>query len=104
MYHLPDELSGGQRQRVAIARALANDPSIILADEPTANLDTITGREIIDLIKRLNNEQGVTVISATHDLKMLDVSDRIVDIRDGLVERVRNRDEIEIEVGDVGGE
>jgi putative ABC transport system ATP-binding protein len=103
MYHLPDELSGGQRQRVAIARALANDPSIILADEPTANLDTITGREIIDLIKQLNTEQGVTVISATHDLKMLDVSDRIVDIRDGLVERIRNRDEIEIEVGEVGG-
>jgi putative ABC transport system ATP-binding protein len=104
MYHLPDELSGGQRQRVAIARALANDPSIILADEPTANLDTITGREIIDLIKRLNREQGVTVISATHDLKMLDVSDRVVDIRDGLVERVRNRDEIDIEVGEVGDE
>jgi putative ABC transport system ATP-binding protein len=103
MYHLPDELSGGQRQRVAIARALANDPSIVLADEPTANLDTVIGREIIDLIKRLNVEQGVTVISATHDLKMLDVSDRIVDIRDGLVERVRNREEIEIEVGDVGG-
>ncbi len=103
MYHLPDELSGGQRQRVAIARALANDPSIILADEPTANLDTITGREIIDLIKQLNMEQGVTVISATHDLKMLDVSDRIVDIRDGLVERIRNRDEIEIQVGEVGG-
>jgi putative ABC transport system ATP-binding protein len=103
MYHLPDELSGGQRQRVAIARALANDPSIVLADEPTANLDTVIGREIIDLIKRLNEEQGVTVISATHDLKMLDVSDRIVDIRDGLVERVRNREEIEIEVGEVGG-
>ncbi len=103
MYHLPDELSGGQRQRVAIARALANDPSIILADEPTANLDTITGREIIDLIKQLNTEQGVTVISATHDLKMLDVSDRIVDIRDGLIERIRNRGDIEIEVGEVGG-
>jgi putative ABC transport system ATP-binding protein len=104
MYHLPDELSGGQRQRVAIARALANDPSIVLADEPTANLDTVIGREIIDLIKRLNEEQGVTVISATHDLKMLDVSDRIVDIRDGLVERIRNRDEIDIEVGEVAGE
>ena len=103
IYHRPDELSGGQRQRVAIARALANDPSIILADEPTANLDTITGREIIDLIKKLNVEQKVTVISATHDLKMLDVSDRIVEIRDGMVERIRNRDEIQIEVGEVGG-
>ncbi len=103
IYHRPDELSGGQRQRVAIARALANDPSIILADEPTANLDTVTGREIIDLIKKLNVEQKVTVISATHDLKMLDVSDRIVEIRDGMVERIRNRDEIQIEVGAVGG-
>ena len=101
--HRPDELSGGQRQRVAIARAFANDPTIILADEPTANLDTITGREIIDLIRDLNRGKGVTVISATHDLKMLDVSDRIVDIRDGLVERIRNRDEIDIEVGEVGG-
>ena len=103
IHHRPDELSGGQRQRVAIARAFANGPSIILADEPTANLDTVIGREIIDLIKELNVDQGVTVISATHDLKMLDVSDRIVDIRDGLVERIRNRDEIEIQVGEVGG-
>ncbi len=103
VHHRPDELSGGQRQRVAIARAFANDPTIILADEPTANLDTITGREIIDLIRDLNRGKGVTVISATHDLKMLDVSDRIVDIRDGLVERIRNRDEIDIEVGEVGG-
>ena len=103
IHHRPDELSGGQRQRVAIARAFANDPTIILADEPTANLDTITGREIINLIRDLNRGKGVTVISATHDLKMLDVSDRIVDIRDGLVERIRNRDEIDIEVGEVGG-
>lgn len=103
IHHRPDELSGGQCQRVAIARAFANDPTIILADEPTANLDTITGREIIELIRDLNRGKGVTVISATHDLKMLDVSDRIVDIRDGLVERIRNRDEIDIEVGEVGG-
>ncbi len=101
--HKPDELSGGQMQRVAIARAFANDPSIILADEPTANLDLVTGREIIGLLKVLNEQQNVTVISATHDLKMLDVSDRVVYIRDGLVERIRNRDEIEIEIGTVGG-
>lgn len=101
--HKPDELSGGQRQRVAIARAFANDPSIILADEPTANLDLVTGREIINLLKELNNQRNVTVISATHDLKMLDVSDRVVYIRDGLVERIRNRDEIDIQIGGVGG-
>jgi putative ABC transport system ATP-binding protein len=101
--HKPDELSGGQRQRVAIARAFANNPSIILADEPTANLDLITGREIIGLLKELNEQQNVTVVSATHDLKMLDVSDRVVYIRDGLIERIRNRDEIQIEVGTVGG-
>ena len=93
-------------QAVSVNASLSLEPlptirALSLADEPTANLDTITGREIIDLIKRLNIEQGVTVISATHDLKMLDVSDRIVDIRDGLVERVRNRDEIEIEVGEI---
>mgnify|MGYP000885791155 CR=1 FL=1 len=99
----PATLSGGEKQRVSIARSLINNPEIILADEPTANLDTITGREIIDLIKELNQDKDVTVISATHDLKMLDVSDRIVDIRDGLVERIRNRDEIDIEVGEVGG-
>ena len=71
VHHLPDELSGGQRQRVAIARALANDPNIILADEPTANLDMTIGREIITLVKHLNTENNVTIISATHDLKML---------------------------------
>ena len=102
VHHLPDELSGGQRQRVAIARALANDPNIILADEPTANLDMTIGREIITLVKHLNTENNVTIISATHDLKMLDVSDRIVDIRDGKVERIRNRYEIQLEVGAVG--
>lgn len=102
-HHRPDELSGGQCQRVAIARALANDPTIILADEPTANLDMTTGREIINLIKELNVRHKVTVISATHDPKMLDVSDRVVNIRDGMIERIRNRDEIEIEIGKVGG-
>ncbi|MBI2297606.1 MAG: ABC transporter ATP-binding protein [Armatimonadetes bacterium] len=98
LHNKPGELSGGQQQRVAIARALANSPSIILADEPTGNLDLKTGKEIIDLLRRLNQENGVTVISATHDLKMVDVSDRIFWIRDGLVDRVQTRSEMEQEV------
>ncbi|MDQ1316451.1 MAG: putative transport system ATP-binding protein [Candidatus Poribacteria bacterium] len=102
--HKPLELSGGQQQRVAIARALANDPAIVLADEPTGNLDLNTGREIISLLKRLNQENGVTIISATHDLKMLDVSDRIFWIRDGRVDKVGSRDEINLEVGTLEGE
>ncbi len=97
--HKPSELSGGQQQRVAIARALANHPAIILADEPTANLDSKTGEEIIKLLRRLNKEQGVTVISATHDYKMLDVSDRIIWIRDGKVEKIERREDIEIKTG-----
>jgi len=96
LYHRPTELSGGQQQRVAIARALANDPAIILADEPTGNLDLQTGLRIVQLLKELNVERGVTVISATHDLKMIDVSDRIVWIRDGAVERVEERAAIEL--------
>jgi putative ABC transport system ATP-binding protein len=102
--HKPLELSGGQQQRVAIARALANDPAIILADEPTGNLDLKTGKEIIELLRRLNKEKEVTIISATHDLKMLDVSDRIFWIRDGKVERVEERAEITLQVGTVEGE
>ena len=102
--HKPLELSGGQQQRVAIARALANDPAIVLADEPTGNLDLNTGRDIINLLKRLNEENGVTIISATHDLKMLDVSDRIFWIRDGRIDRVGARAEIELEVGLLEGE
>jgi len=100
----PSKLSGGQQQRVAVARSLANSPAIILADEPTGNLDLQTGKEIIDLLKELNEESGVTIISATHDLKMIDVSDRIVHIRDGDVERIERREDIELEVGTLGGE
>jgi len=102
--HKPLELSGGQQQRVAIARALANDPAIVLADEPTGNLDLNTGREIINLLKRMNKENGVTIISATHDLKMLDVSDRIFYIRDGRVDKIISREEIQLEVGTFEGE
>ena len=102
-HHKPSELSGGQQQRVAIARSFANDPAIILADEPTGNLDLKTGKEIIDLLKELNKNQGVTIISATHDLKMIDVSDRVVWIRDGRIERVEARSEIDLHVGELEG-
>ena len=103
-FHKPFELSGGQQQRVAVARAMANDPTILLADEPTGNLDLGTGREIIELLKELNLGNGVTIISATHDIKMLDVSDRVVRIRDGQIDRIDTRAELEIEVGTIDGE
>lgn len=99
--HKPSELSGGQQQRVAIARALANDPAIILADEPTGNLDLTTGEEIINLLKGLSTDRGVTIISATHDIKMLNVSDRVVWIRDGRIDRLEEREKLKISVGEV---
>jgi putative ABC transport system ATP-binding protein len=86
--HRPSELSAGQQQRVALARALANDPTIILADEPTGNLDLNTGMEIIDLLHGLNKTKGLTLVAATHDLKMIKASDRIVWMRDGQIERI----------------
>ena len=100
--HKPFELSGGQQQRVAVARALANDPAIILADEPTGNLDLTTGEEIIALLKRLSQDRGVTVISATHDFKMLNVSDRVIWIRDGRVDKIEDREELSISIGQIG--
>lgn len=86
MSHKPNELSGGQRQRVAIARALVNSPSILLADEPTGNLDTATGNEIMKLFDRLH-KQGNTVILITHELDVAKYADRIIHIRDGKIER-----------------
>ena len=103
-HHKPYELSGGQQQRVAIARAMANDPSIVLADEPTGNLDLATGREIIELLKEMNDRSGVTIISATHDHKMLSVSDRVIRIRDGKVEKIEDRSDLNITVGSIDGE
>ena len=100
--HKPLELSGGQQQRVAVARSLANDPSIVLADEPTGNLDLSTGEEIIALLQMLSQERGVTIISATHDYKMLNVSDRVVWVRDGLVDRIEKREELDITIGGIG--
>ncbi|MCC7517737.1 MAG: ABC transporter ATP-binding protein [Verrucomicrobiae bacterium] len=102
-FHLPKQLSGGQQQRVAIARALANEPRILLCDELTANLDLATGQQIIDILVRLNKEDGVTIICATHDYRMLDKSDRIFWIRDGLIERIQNRADVNIQLGKIGG-
>jgi putative ABC transport system ATP-binding protein len=99
----PSEMSGGQQQRVAIARAFANDPAIILADEPTGNLDLQTGKLIIETLRGLNKEKGVTIISATHDYKMLAVSDRIFWIRDGQVDKIQKRGDLKIEDGSIEG-
>jgi putative ABC transport system ATP-binding protein len=93
LHHKPFELSGGQQQRVAVARALANTPTVILADEPTGNLDTKTGREIIELLRDLQHREGVTIITATHDKRMISSSDRVVWIRDGKLERVQEQGE-----------
>jgi len=97
VHHKPFELSGGQQQRVAVARALANTPSVVLADEPTGNLDTKTGIEIIELLKELNEENGVTIICSTHDPKMLRRSDRICWMLDGRLDKVSTREEFSLE-------
>jgi len=92
--HKPTELSGGERQRVAVARALANDPEIILADEPTGNLDTESGSEILHLLKGLSVSEGKTVILVTHDPEAAEIADRVIKLRDGCVS---------VEGGDTGG-
>ena len=101
LHHRPGEMSGGQQQRVAIARALAMNPTIILADEPTANLDLHTGEDIINTLRDLCDHHGVTVITATHDHKMLAKSDRILWIKDGTKDRLERREDLDIRVGKV---
>jgi putative ABC transport system ATP-binding protein len=83
----PVDLSGGEQQRVAIARALINDPALVLADEPTGNLDTKTGREVFDLLKMLSDKFGTTVVMVTHNLELAGMTDRSIYIRDGRIEK-----------------
>lgn len=102
--HLPSQVSGGQQQRIAIARALVNKPLIILADEPTGNLDLKTGEEIIALLNEMKRDLGITVITATHDMKMLSCSDFVVKIDSGSIESVTAKKDLKITVGSIDGE
>ena len=85
LHHLPSALSGGQQQRIAIARALANKPSILFADEPTAELDTATAIAVVDIFKRLIADNGMTVLMTTHDPHMLEVADKVYTLSDGVI-------------------
>lgn len=85
MKHLPEELSGGQKQRVAIARAMANNPAIILADEPTGALDSVTGRMVMDLFHKLHKEENKTIILITHSPELAQETERVITIKDGLI-------------------
>lgn len=88
MYHRPNELSGGERQRVAIARALSQNPTVLLADEPTGNLDSVVGGEIIKLFHKLHHEEGITLVTVTHDPEIAHYADRVLFIRDGQITKV----------------
>jgi putative ABC transport system ATP-binding protein len=89
MHHKPSELSGGEQQRVAMARALINNPKIVLADEPTGNLDTKTGWEIVQLMRKLNQEKRQTFIVVTHDPQIAETADRIIHLKDGAIEGIK---------------
>ncbi|HNP25204.1 MAG TPA: ATP-binding cassette domain-containing protein [Nitrosomonas sp.] len=88
LHHLPEALSGGQRQRVSIARALVGQPKIILADEPTASLDRQSGQEAVEILKQLAKESNTTILLVTHDYRILDIADRVVELEDGVVKAV----------------
>jgi len=103
-FHKPIEMSGGQQQRTAIARSMANNPSVLLCDEPTGNLDLRTGAEIHDILHRLSREHHVTVICVTHDHRLINMADRIFWIRDGRIERIAKRSEVKVQTGMIGGE
>jgi len=103
-FHKPIEMSGGQQQRTAIARSMANQPQILLCDEPTGNLDLKTGEEVHNILNRLNKERGVTIICVTHDHRLINMADRIFWIRDGEIERIALRGELTVEAGSIGGE
>ena len=96
--HKPSELSGGQRQRVAIARALVTKPRIVLADEPTANLDSATGEAIIELMKRMNSEIGTTFIFSTHDASIVGIADHVIHLHDGKITENMRRSAVSMEV------
>jgi putative ABC transport system ATP-binding protein len=102
--HRPIEMSGGQQQRVAIARALCNQPRILLADEPTANLDFKTGQAILDILERINRQRGVTIVCSTHDHRLLRLCDRIFWVRDGTIDRIDHAEDLQITAGSIGGE
>jgi len=102
--HLPSQVSGGQQQRIAIARALVNEPLIILADEPTGNLDLHTGQEIINLLDEMKQKLGITIVTATHDMKMLSKSDIVVELRSGSIERIATPEEMNVIVGTIDGQ
>ena len=103
-FHKPIEMSGGQQQRTAIARSMANNPSVLLCDEPTGNLDLKTGAGIHDCLMQLNKERDVTVICATHDHRLISMADRIMWIRDGQIERLADRSDVTVETGAIEGE